>query len=131
MVSFRETKKQVFYILYNIYKSTELEQFKPISVLTAISKKLLFYNLPTSLMKIRRILPKLQCGSCKNRSKNSVLLKLFSDLFYARYSHLCSTIVILDHFQAFDSIYHKFVYSCKKSNTTALTIIQLNGQSHT
>lgn len=54
-------------------------------------------------------MPNSQSGFRNNFSTCTALLNLFSDLYEAKDKNKCSTLVILDYSQAFDSICHKLL----------------------
>jgi hypothetical protein len=101
-------KKSIIIPLPKKQNPSNLNELRPISVLPAMSKILekLVIQQVTEFINTENLLPKLQSGFRKNHSTCTALLNMFADLFGARDAGRCSSIVMLDYSQAFDSISH-------------------------
>lgn len=101
-------KKSIVLPLPKKPNPSDLSELRPISVLPAMSKVLekLVIRQMVEFINIENLLPKLQSGFGKNHSTCTALLNMFADLFGARDEGRCSSIVMLDYSQAFDSISH-------------------------
>lgn len=97
--------------LPKVIKPVTVEQLRPISILTAMSKvleKIVIRQIMTHVDSTD-ILPKLQSGFRKNHSTCTALTNLICDLIDAKDKGKYSSLIMLDYSKAFDSIHHEML----------------------
>lgn len=104
-------KESVVRPLPKIKCPTSLNDLRPISILPAMSKVLekIAVRQISRFVEDQQVLPKLQSGFRRNHSTCTALTNMFADIFKERDSGRCSTVILLDYSQAFDSISHRLL----------------------
>uniref|UniRef100_A0A1B6KSQ8 Reverse transcriptase domain-containing protein n=1 Tax=Graphocephala atropunctata TaxID=36148 RepID=A0A1B6KSQ8_9HEMI len=107
----KEWKKSIVRPLPKVTAPKTKQELRPISILPAMSKiveKIAIRQIMTH-MKNQDLLPKLQSGFRRNHSTCTALTNMFSDLYEAKNKGKCSSLVMIDYSQAFDSIDHEML----------------------
>jgi hypothetical protein len=104
-------KKSIVLPLPKVPNPQNVEQFRPISILPAMSKivEKIAVKQISSFVNEASILPNLQSGFRSNYSTCTALANLFSDMIEAKDKGRASSLVLLDFSQAFDSINHQML----------------------